>query len=69
MSSVRSDNCRYWSYWEFEEGNIIVTILEDAKIMIYYTDKLNGEERENKIDFQDYYDDIEKDSCFGKVIG
>lgn len=58
MSAVRSDNCRYWSYWEFEEGNIIVTILEDAKIGIYYTDKLNGEERENKIDFQDYYDDI-----------
>ena len=58
MSAVRSDNCRYWSYWEFDEGNIIVTILKDAKIMIYYRDKLNGEERENKIDFQDYYDDI-----------
>lgn len=57
MAAVKLDKCRYWSYWEFEEGNIVVAILESARIMIYYTDKLNGEEREDETDFQ-YYDDI-----------
>lgn len=58
MRAVRLDKCHYKTFWDKEDGNIMVSIEKYAQINIVYQDKLNTEKGKKEREFQFSYDDI-----------
>ena len=45
MQAVKLDKCRYGSFWDKEDGNIMISIEKFAQISITYQDRLNNQKR------------------------
>ena len=58
MQAVKLDKCRYGTFWDKEDGNIMVSIEKYAQINIVYQDRLNTEKEKKEREIQFSYDDI-----------
>lgn len=43
LSAIKNNKCNYVIKWDVENGSIMLTIMEDCSIVLYYSDNINEE--------------------------